>query len=247
MSPGDTRYREQWEALGADDPYWAVLTDPRKKGGGWDREEFFRTGEAEIARVMKTLSRLGVKPRPGVALDYGCGVGRLSRALSTRFAQVIGVDIAEAMLTEARSMHADVPTLSFLRNSGDSLAGIADGSVDLVYSNIVLQHAPRRHQRLLIAEFCRVLGSGGALVFQVPARPNLRTAGGVLHRVFGNRVLNLARRLRYGARGVMEMHTMAKDEVLRHLADGGVTLLEAEPSKASGAAFVAYRYFAVKP
>ena len=196
--------------------------------------------------MLKALSRLRIEPRFGLALDYGCGVGRLSRALSLRFERVLGVDIAEAMLAEARAVHVEFPNVEFLRNSGDSLAGIADASVDFVYSNIVLQHAPRTNQRLLIAEFCRVLGAGGVLVFQVPARANLRSAEGLLHRLLGNRVLNLARRLRYGRHGVMEMHTMAKDEVLRLLHDGGMTLVEAERSVASGAAFIGYRYFAVK-
>ncbi len=26
------KYFEQWERLGDSDPYWAVLTDPKKKG-----------------------------------------------------------------------------------------------------------------------------------------------------------------------------------------------------------------------
>lgn len=246
MNTGDDRYSRQWEALGADDPYWAVLTDPRRKDGGWDKAEFFQTGVAEIGRVLKTLSRLGIAPRFGLALDYGCGVGRLSRALSQRFQRVLGVDIAEAMLAEARTAHAECPNIEFVRNSGDDLAGIDDASVDFIYSNIVLQHAPRTSQRLLIAEFCRVLGAGGVLVFQVPAHPNLRTANGLLHALAGNRLLNVARRLRYGRRGVMEMHTMAKHEVLDLLSAGGMTLVEAERSNASGSAFVGYRYFAVK-
>ena len=246
MTTPDDRYRQQWEALGTDDPYWAVLTDPGKKHGGWDKAEFFKTGDGEIRRVLKTLKRLGIEPGLGQALDYGCGVGRLSRALSTRFEHVIGVDIAESMLAEARAEHVGIANIEFVRNSGDSLAAIADGSIDFLYSNIVLQHAPRTSQRRLIAEFCRVLCVGGVLVFQVPSGPNLRSAHGLLHRLLGNRVLNIARRLRFGARGVMEMHTMVKAEVLERLASGGMTLVEAERSNASGTAFLGFRYFAVK-
>lgn len=242
----DERYRRQWEALGASDPYWAVLTDPRKRDGRWDKAEFFRTGDAEIARVMKTLARLGVTPRVGVALDYGCGVGRLSAALAQRFERVLGVDIAEAMLVQARAAHVERPNIAFERNSGDSLVGVADASIDFVYSNIVLQHAPRKHQRALIGEFCRVLGTGGVLVFQVPAHANRRSLAGWLHALAGNRLLNLARRLRYGRHGVMEMHTMAKDDVLRLLGSGGMRVVEVEASNASGRTFVGYRYIAVK-
>jgi hypothetical protein len=33
------RIRQQWESLGTDDPYWAVLTSPEKQHGGWDKED----------------------------------------------------------------------------------------------------------------------------------------------------------------------------------------------------------------
>ena len=74
----------------------------------------------------------------------------------------------------------------------------------------------------------------------------MRHVHGLLHRLLGNRVLNIARRLRFGARGVMEMHTMVKAEVLERLASGGMTLVEVERSNASGTAFLGFRYFAVK-
>jgi len=32
---------KQWERLGKSDPYWAVLSVPEKKGGKWDKLDFF--------------------------------------------------------------------------------------------------------------------------------------------------------------------------------------------------------------
>jgi ubiquinone/menaquinone biosynthesis C-methylase UbiE len=240
------RHRQQWETLGSEDPYWAVLTDPAKKNDQWDREEFFRTGELEIESLLRRIYDVGIALNFGIALDYGCGVGRLTRALASRFAQVIGVDFSAAMLAEAQAANATIANLQFLSNRGDDLPGIGDHSIDLVYSNIVLQHSPRKIQRALLAEFCRVLKPGGVLVFQTPSHPNTKTLHGFFHRLFGNGVLNVARRLRYGAGRVMEMHTLEKSEVLRILQDEGLETVHVERFDTAGVAFVSYRYFARK-
>lgn len=240
------RYRKQWESLGARDPYWAVLTDPNKKGGRWDKDEFFQTGIDEIDGVEKKISNLGIPLRHDLALDYGCGVGRLSRALSLRFKGVIGVDISNAMLEEARSTNSAFSNIRFLRNNGRDLTDVAVGTVDFVYSNIVLQHSPKRNQRLLIKEFCRVLRPGGVLVFQTPSHPNLATVRGFLHLFLGNHILNVVRRIIYGKDCVMELHTLKKDEALRLLRQEGMSVIEAQRYDSAGTTFIGYRYFAVK-
>jgi len=239
-------YRQQWEALGADDPYWAVLTDPSKKDGGWNKVDFFQTGIDEIESLLKKTSHLGIQLRFELALDYGCGVGRLSRALSTSFRRVLGVDISDAMLSEARSANAGFDNIQFLRNDGGSLPFVADGTIDLVYSNIALQHSPRKNQRILIKEFCRILRPGGALIFQTPSHPNLGTVNGFLHFLLGNRILNIARRIKHGKTRIMEMHTIRKDEVLKLLTEEGMAILEAERYDPAGTAFINYRYFSIK-
>ena len=63
---------------------WAVLTAPEEKGGAWDAERFFATGEAEIADVFEvaTASRRVAR---GPCARLRLGVGRLTRALGTRF------------------------------------------------------------------------------------------------------------------------------------------------------------------
>jgi hypothetical protein len=41
-----------WDRLGRSDPLWAVLTETSRRGGGWTPEEFFATGERDIALAM---------------------------------------------------------------------------------------------------------------------------------------------------------------------------------------------------
>ena len=72
--------RRDWDELAELDPYWAICTTPGKRFGGWDTDEFFATGEREIGAVLAEAEPLGVPGARGEALDFGCGLGRLTRA-----------------------------------------------------------------------------------------------------------------------------------------------------------------------
>ena len=240
------RFQKQWENLGAFDPYWAVLTDPEKKGGKWQKDEFFESGRREIEQVMGNLRRMHLKPQFGTALDFGCGVGRLSRALSGHFKRVIGVDISQSMLTEAQAQHKDFPNIEFLHNARSDLGSIPSSTIHFVYSNIVLQHMPAKRQLSFIGEFCRILRSGGITIFQTPGMNNLSTPAGWLHLLLGNRLLNIARRAKYGKHGVMEIHTLPRNEILATLDACGMSVAEIERYDSTGKGFISYRYYAVK-
>jgi ubiquinone/menaquinone biosynthesis C-methylase UbiE len=240
------KYRQQWETLGEEDPYWAVLSEPDKKGDRWEKAEFFQTGADEIGSLLVKMAQLGLRPEFGFALDYGCGVGRLSRALATPFQRVMGVDISETMLSEARSINSGYDNLRFSRNDGETLKNIEDESVDFVYSNLVLQHSPRRIQRSLISEFCRILRPGGILVFQTASHQNKKTIGGLLHFLSGNLPAKLAARARYGKNSIMEMHTIDIIEVTEILHQREIKVVEIEKCDAAGDAFVSHMYYATK-
>jgi SAM-dependent methyltransferase len=51
------------------------------------------------------------------------------------------------------------------------LALLADGTFDLVFSVITLQHMAPEYSRRYIAEFMRICAPGGAVYFQITARP----------------------------------------------------------------------------
>src|SRR5689334_495304 len=87
-----------WEDWARADPYWAILSDPTRKGGKWDLDEFYRSGVDEIGFVLRQLEARQLKVARGRALDFGCGAGRLSQALAGEFEHVDGVDISETMV-----------------------------------------------------------------------------------------------------------------------------------------------------
>lgn len=186
-----TREGGRWEEIANQDPMWAILSYPEGKYGGWDDARFFRTG---AERVDEFLTHGSAFNRPlgwEAALDFGCGVGRLTRALAARFDHVTGVDISETMVRTARELNPGVSNSAFRCNTGTDLTMFSDASFDLVASDIVLQHLPNREVvEGYLVEFLRVLRPGGLLVFQLPTSLPLavrvqprRTAYRVLRRL----------------------------------------------------------------
>ena len=62
------------------------------------RREFFESGEADVDHLFQLIGGFS----PADALDFGCGVGRMTLALAKRVKRVVGVDIAPQMLALAR-------------------------------------------------------------------------------------------------------------------------------------------------
>ena len=155
-----------WDSLAQRDALWAILTDASKANGQWDIEEFMSTGESEIEAVMNHLATINCLPMTnGAALDFGCGVGRLTQAMARRFTSCVGVDISREMIQRAilLNQHAHC---RYIANS-DIRLPFADGSFAFIYSNIVLQHVPRRLSTEYLRESVRVLAPDGVLVFGV--------------------------------------------------------------------------------
>lgn len=165
--------RKNWDALGAEDPLWAVLTDDRYRGGRWNVDAFFATGEEEITGVVRDLDRLGMPVRRGRCLDFGCGVGRLTQALASHFESCDGVDIAPSMIAAAHRLDRTGGRCSFHVNDAPDLALFPAATFDFVYCNIVLQHMPPKAAKSYVSEFLRILAPGGLAMFQIPSE-NIR-------------------------------------------------------------------------
>lgn len=237
-----------WDELGSTDPLWAILSDPTKTNGRWDVDEFLATGRAEVDAVLTRARGLGLPIMPGRALDFGCGVGRVTRALAPHFRECVGVDISSTMIERAVKLNQDVPNTVFRLNRADDLRAFPDGHFDLIYSSLVLQHVPER--RLIVgylAEFARLLSPGGLLVFQLPGSLPLR------YRIQPRRrMYHLLRRIGM-APGVLQrrlglypisMTAIATDQVVRHLRDSGLTVVDVERSEIRGFAIENRTYWA---
>lgn len=103
------------------------------------------------------LEMLGASA-PATVVDIGSGTGYFAAALSERYptASVIALDIAEAMVHEARAMHGG--KLRGLCADAEQLP-LADASVDVIFSNLALQWCEDLPGAM--CEIARVLVRGG--------------------------------------------------------------------------------------
>ncbi len=161
-----------WDTLGRTDPLGAIISTPDKRRGGWDPEEFFASGRAEIHDVLgRVETALGRGFGTARALDFGCGVGRLTQALAGRFDRCDGVDIALSMIDWAERYNRYESRCRYHLNTGDDLGLFADASFDLVYTAHALQHVERQYATRYVEEFFRVLGPAGVAVIEVVTEP----------------------------------------------------------------------------
>lgn len=126
-----------------------------------EEEAFFQSGRTDYERyIIPFLRKIQFDPAGRTALEIGCGIGRLARWAAADFGRYIGVDVSPEMVQKAASF--GIPRTEFQAVSGGDLSGVADASVDFVYSFAVFQHVPDKAAILnYFAETCRVLKPGG--------------------------------------------------------------------------------------
>ena len=181
--------RDRWERL-ARDPYYAVLNveaHRQDRLSESDRERFARTGDEEVARTFEEIRRW-VAPgfAPGRAVDFGCGVGRLTIPIARIAERVTGIDISETMLEEARRncVARGVDNATFVSSDVYFADGAAAAEpVDFVHAYIVFQHMPPRAGRWVADALVRQLAPGGvgALHFTYARRASMTRR--VVHRL----------------------------------------------------------------
>lgn len=100
---------------------------------------------------------------PRVVVDAGAGTGHASRALKRRYpkAHILAVDSAAGMLAQAAARRSWLRPIFRLGADACRLP-LREGSVDLVFSNLML---PWVDPERVFAEFRRVLAPGGLLCF----------------------------------------------------------------------------------
>jgi ubiquinone/menaquinone biosynthesis C-methylase UbiE len=250
VSPSLRRHQRDWEDLGDLDPCWAVLADPEHRFGRWNLDEFFRSGEQQIASLSTDMQRLGSPARRERALDFGCGVGRLTRALSPHFRHCYGVDVSAPMISSARALNAAFHNCEFVRNDYPDLRMFPDAHFDLIYSVLVLQHLPTRPAiATYLADFARVLAPGGLLVCQVPNHIPFRRRLQLRRRLYGIlRSLGIAPGVLYHRLGLfpMRMTSMPEQDVRALLTRAGGRILETRADTMASTGIESRTYYVMK-
>ncbi|MBV9505733.1 MAG: class I SAM-dependent methyltransferase [Acidobacteriia bacterium] len=169
------KMRSDWEDRAKENAQYYVQNERKK----WEQRDFFRSGEINVANEVMTdmVAICGGQRSPLDLrmLEIGCGVGRMTRMLSTIFGKVTGVDISDEMIRQARANTSDLSNVDLVVGDGCTLTALPDAAYDFAFSFIVFQHIPAYP---VIASYCRevfrVLQPGGLFKFQVQGHTGLR-------------------------------------------------------------------------
>lgn len=127
------------------------------------------TGVEEVDNILRQTADLGIAIPRRSALDFGCGVGRLTQALCRHFDHCDGVDVATSMIATAGQINAYPDRCAYHLNRTPDLRLFSDESFSFIYSALVLQHMHPDLACQYIRELIRVLAHDGVLVFQIPS------------------------------------------------------------------------------
>jgi ubiquinone/menaquinone biosynthesis C-methylase UbiE len=167
----------------------------------WNLDAFLASGEEDYQRlVLPVLQRCGISASGKAMVELGCGVGRMTPSFARRHERVLALDISAEMLSRARQIHTEGNNVLWVRVDGVDLACLAGGSVDFVFSYLVLQHLPNEKLAFVyIQEMLRILRPGGAFLFQFNGshKPTMnlrgRLAWSVVDALWSSKLVRLSR------------------------------------------------------
>ena len=158
------------------DPHHDYVLDPTSVRRAFDRASHtFDSASAVHTEIRRRLiERLDVmRIEPACVLDLGAGTGQSSRELKRRYrgAQVIAADLSPAMLNIAANRSGFLQRFARIAADAQKLP-LRDGSVDLVFSNLMLQWLAQPD--VAIVEARRVLKPLGLFTFTTLGPDSLR-------------------------------------------------------------------------
>ena len=130
-------------------------------------EEFVATGDKEVRRYMRQFGFGAERLAPLTLLEIGSGIGRMTSSLTNRSKKVIAADVDSAFLERCRQTVARfgrIDRLNTLHVANGKTLALDDGSVDMAFSYITLQHCQPQDALNLVREAIRVTRKGGLVV-----------------------------------------------------------------------------------
>jgi SAM-dependent methyltransferase len=131
---------------------------------GKGREHAATDGRGRLLLEEIERRRPGFRPRR--ILDLGCGIGVHAQpiALAHPQAEYHAIDVAAGLLRYAHLAAEERGVAIHFHQRDAAATGFADGSFDLVISNIMFHETNREHLPRILRECRRVLAPGGLMV-----------------------------------------------------------------------------------
>ena len=159
--------KKVWNNYGKNEAYWSVLTGDDYKPNLIKNnfEKFYKTGEKAIKNFENILQKHNETLKDKIILDFGCGVGRLTKACTFYSTNVYGMDISEEHLKIARS---NVKSAKFyIVNNLNNLPKLPKNP-EIIISLIVLQHNEPIFIKRYLIQLLSLLKNEGIALIHIP-------------------------------------------------------------------------------
>lgn len=125
-------------------------------GGGeeWTISEEWK--ESLIRNILEPNVKLGA-----VMVEIGPGAGRWTEHLVKRASKLTGIDISQTCVDICEKKFGKPGVVEFRKTDGCDLPGIADSSLDVIWSFDVFVHINQPEVKKYLEEFARTLKPGG--------------------------------------------------------------------------------------
>lgn len=238
-----------WNKLGLEDPMWAVCTNG-PKGKLWDKKEFFDSGIQLLNDVMNYCNELEIDFPRNHALDFGCGLGRLSQALCMHFDNVSGIDIAPSMVEQARNFNQYVERCNYSCVEDYEISQFPDGYFDFILTYSTLQHIEPKYVKRYIQSFLRLLGPKGIIVFQEHAEPLqiLSRFKNTLKCHTPDTLMQIYKQFRYRncSEPIIELYGIPKTEMVAFLKNNSAEIIDIIAAPHASGTWKTYQYIVCK-
>ena len=222
---------QDWEKWGKSDPYFGVYSHAKYRANNLTKEslrEFFASGEEYVEALFSRIEGLFPEnTKPKHALDFGCGVGRLTKPLAKRCFKVTGLDISKSMITEAQKNCSEDKNVSFYLYSSSIRQ-----EFDFVHTHLVLQHIHPRNGYTIIVDLLNAVTKNGLVVLHFPYKCNASRLIRFLVKLrYFFPILNVARNLianRGAKEPPMQMHVYDLNYVVALMRRQGFSLVHQE-------------------
>lgn len=158
-----------WERFAQRGAEQYILTGIGTAPAPAESELFFESGRRDAAWMLEEVGDL--LPGGDLAIEIGCGVGRLLIPMSSRFRRVVGVDVAPTMLAKLAGNCERF-------GAGNVQPALADepwdqpGQADFIYGWLVFQHiADVQAVEKLLRRIAVAIKPGGVALLQFDTRP----------------------------------------------------------------------------
>jgi len=157
------RFSKKGFSMSVNDPkkFWSEISQKRE----WrdyilpqrTLKNFEQEGQKEAERLYYFFDK------NDVVIDYGCGIGRVTKFIADHAKKVIGLDINPDFIKKARNF-CDKDNAEFYVSDEYSKEGVAN----FLYSLMVFQHNDKKNRYVILKHIIRLLKKGGTSIMQFP-------------------------------------------------------------------------------